>query len=64
MNDDPAPPPLTALHPEPTLNRVKLSVFERWSSEAIKESLAPGQMHSLKTRPDGTILDGQTERCG
>jgi hypothetical protein len=58
MSDDPAPTPLKALHSESTLNQAKLSVFERWSNEAIKESLAPGQTHFLKTRPDGTILDG------
>lgn len=58
MTDNPSRPLLKALHSEATLNRSKLSVFERWSSEAIKESLSPGQTHCLKTRPDGTILDG------
>ncbi len=33
-------------------------MFDKLSSEALKQSLLPGQTHSLKTRPDGTILDG------
>jgi hypothetical protein len=32
--------------------------MERLSTEALKLSLVPGQEHCLKTRPDGTILDG------
>jgi protein tyrosine phosphatase (PTP) superfamily phosphohydrolase (DUF442 family) len=36
----------------------KLAVFEKLSSGAIKFSLAPGQVHCLKVRPDGTMLDG------
>jgi hypothetical protein len=49
-------PPLKPLHLE--LIRSKLAVFEKLSSEALTESLAPGNEHSLKTRPDGTMLDG------
>jgi len=40
------------------LNHVKLNLFRRLSSEEIKFSLAPGGLGSLKTRPDGTVLDG------
>ncbi len=58
MSDDPVRPPLKALHLESTLNPGKLSAFERLPTDAIKLSLAPGQAHCLKTRPDGTILDG------
>jgi hypothetical protein len=32
--------------------------MERLSTEALKLSLFPGQRDCLKTRPDGTILDG------
>jgi hypothetical protein len=32
--------------------------FNRISTEILKKTLLPGQKDSLKTRPDGTILDG------
>jgi len=32
--------------------------MEKLTTETIKGSLMPGNQHSLKTRPDGTILDG------
>lgn len=51
-------PPLKALHPSNTLNVVKLNQFEPVSTEELCQSLSPGQPHYLKTRPDGTILDG------
>ena len=51
-------PPLKPLHPESSLNRVKLAVFERFPTEKPKQSLEPGQEHCLKARPDGIILDG------
>lgn len=51
-------PPLKPLHPETSLSPVKLETFEKLSTDVIKQSLAPGQPHCLKTRPDGTILDG------
>jgi hypothetical protein len=37
---------------------VKLDQFRRLSSDILKSSLLPGQRDSLKTRPDGTVLDG------
>ena len=49
-------PPLKPLHAE--LVGSKLAVFEKLSSDVLKKSLAPGNEHSLKTRPDGTMLDG------
>ena len=52
------PPPLKPFHSEAHLNPGKLATFEKLPSEALKDSLAPGQTHSLKTRPDGTMLDG------
>jgi len=51
-------PPLKPLHSDAALSHAKLAVFEKLSSDKLKESLAPGNEHSLKTRPDGTMLDG------
>jgi ParB-like chromosome segregation protein Spo0J len=51
-------PALKPLHPEESLSRAKLVVFEKLSSEFLVKSLAAGQEHCLKARPDGTILDG------
>ena len=50
------PPPLKPLHSG--LIKSKLDIFNRVDSEKLKQSLKPGQEHSLKTRPDGTMLDG------
>jgi len=52
------PPPLRPLHPDSSLNAAKLAQIERLSTEAIRDSLQPGGEGCLKTRPDGTILDG------
>ncbi len=51
-------PPLKPLHSESVLNKVKLVELGRLETEALKNTLLPGQVHSLKVRPDGTILDG------
>ena len=51
-------PPLVPLHPESSLVASKLDQFRRISTEILEMSLLPGQKDSLKTRPDGTILDG------
>jgi hypothetical protein len=40
------------------LSPVKLSQLELLSTDALIASLLPGQRDSLKTRPDGTIIDG------
>ena len=53
-----AQPPLRLLHPEPSLSRVKLDQFRRLSTVDLIESLAPGRPGALKSRPDGTVLDG------
>ena len=61
MSDEPGQqPPLKPLHRETSLSPSKLATFEKLPSETLKQSLAPGpdQTHCLKTRPDGTILDG------
>jgi len=52
------PPPLKSLHQETSLSPAKLAALEKISTEELKKSLSPGQPHCLKTRPDGTILDG------
>jgi hypothetical protein len=51
-------PPLRALHSDSTLSPVKLTKVDELSTEMLIQSLAPDQPHSLKARPDGTILDG------
>jgi hypothetical protein len=40
------------------LNRVKLDMFRRLTSDELKSSLGLTQPGCLKTRPDGTVLDG------
>ena len=49
---------LKFLHASSDLNRVKLEGFRRLSTEELTDSLKPGQPGALKTRPDGTLLDG------
>lgn len=49
---------LKPLHPETSLVQSKLEYFELQSIDHLRESLQPGQKDCLKTRPDGTILDG------
>jgi len=51
-------PPLRALHPDTSLSPAKLAQMERLTTEALRESLVPGRKDCLKTRRDGTILDG------
>jgi hypothetical protein len=58
MTDLPEHSPLKPLHTDSSLNAVKLAQMERLSSEVLIASLLPGQDGCLKTRPEGTILDG------
>ena len=51
-------PPLKLLHPEAASVPGKLAAFERLPTESILASLEPGKANGLKTRPDGTILEG------
>lgn len=51
-------PPLKALHSDSALSKAKLQAMEKLTTEKIKQSLLPGNQHSLKVRPDGTVLDG------
>ena len=58
MESQPPSPPLRALHPDTALSPAKLVEMERLTTRALEQSLLPGQSSCLKTRPDGTILDG------
>ena len=58
MSNLPSVPPLRPLHPDASLSPTKLGEMECRTTEVLKNSLLPGQKDSLKTRPDGTILDG------
>jgi hypothetical protein len=51
-------PRLKPLHDQPQLSASKLALLEKLSSGELVQSLAPGQQHCLKARPDGTMLDG------
>lgn len=51
-------PPLTPLHPDSSLLTLKLEHYAKLSTDILVQSLCPGTVGSLKTRPDGTILDG------
>jgi hypothetical protein len=58
MVELPQYPPLQPLHLDSSLNAAKLAQMERLSTEVLLLSLSPGSQGCLKTRPDGTILDG------
>ena len=51
-------PPLRFLHPEATLSPVKLAQFRSQGTADLVQSLKPGQSGALRTRPDGTVLEG------
>jgi hypothetical protein len=51
-------PPLKPLHSDESLLPLKLADYGRRTTAELIDSLRPGKEHSLKTRPDGTILDG------
>jgi hypothetical protein len=57
MPDSPKVPPLKSLHPDSYLKADKLAKMAKLSTEEILASLRAGE-HCLKTRPDGTILEG------
>jgi hypothetical protein len=58
MADSPKHPPLISLHAGSSLNKAKLEKIERIPTDALRASLMPPLKDCLKTRPDGTILDG------
>ena len=51
-------PPLRPLHLTSSLSQIKLNLYARLTTEELKRSVEPGQAGSLKTRPDGTVVDG------
>jgi len=58
MSDAKKLPPLKSLHSESSLIAEKLAKYSRLKNEDLVASLAPGKEGCLKTRRDGTILDG------
>jgi hypothetical protein len=54
----PRQPALKPLHPESSLVASKLVQLDQISTEALVRSLTPPQPGCLKTRLDGTIIDG------
>lgn len=52
------PPTLKPLHSEGTIVESKLELFRKLRSEELINSLTPDQAGCLKTRPDGTMIDG------
>lgn len=57
MTDAKRFPPLKSLHPDSSLNAAKLAKMEHLTTDILLASLATGEC-CLKTRPDGTILEG------
>ncbi len=51
-------PPLKPLHPDDQLKMIKLDAYRKLSTAVLLGSLLPGREGSLKTRPEGLILDG------
>ncbi len=51
-------PSLKPLHAESAMIQSKLTQFRKLSTDELIASLAPGLPGALKTRPDGTMLDG------
>lgn len=51
-------PPLVPLHPDEALIPSKLEKYRRLTTDELIDSLRPGQVGSLKARPDGTMIDG------
>jgi ParB-like chromosome segregation protein Spo0J len=58
MPNSSSEPPLTPRHPDTLLSSAKLAEMDRRATDVLQNSLLPGQKEPLKTRPDGTILDG------
>lgn len=50
--------PLKSLHSEGAIIESKLELFRKLRTEELINSLRPDQGGSLKTRPDGTMIDG------
>jgi hypothetical protein len=57
-------PPLRRIHSDELLetgvSRVALEYWRKQSTEDIVHSLQPGNVESLKVKPDGRIMNGNT----
>jgi ParB-like chromosome segregation protein Spo0J len=51
-------PSLQPLHADTTLLPLKLANYSKLTTQELIDSLRPGQVGSLKVRPDGIIVDG------
>jgi hypothetical protein len=51
-------PPLRFLHAESILSQAKLEQYRRIADADLIESLRPGFPGALRTRSDGTVLEG------
>ncbi len=51
-------PPLKLLYSEAVLIKLKLEYFRTISTDELIKSLKPETTNALKTRSDGTIMDG------
>ena len=51
-------PPLQPLHQDSVLSKAKLEDHDKASTQQLVDSLKPGRQGSLKTRPDGIMIDG------
>lgn len=49
---------LKPLHSDSSLIQLKLEQYDRLTTEELIDSLQPGEVGALKTRPDGTMIDG------
>ena len=58
MEDAAQRPALKSLHSTEVLSAVKLDQFRALETHVLVESLHPGRPGALKTRLDGTMLDG------
>jgi len=58
VSNTPSDFPLKLLHPDASLSPAKLDEMGHRTTDVLRNSLLPGQKDCLKTRPDGTILDG------
>ncbi|WP_461015913.1 RHS repeat-associated core domain-containing protein, partial [Streptomyces daliensis] len=52
--------PLKSLHPDSSLDKSSLDFWHKQDTEDILFSLRPGADESLKVKPDGTIMNGNT----
>ena len=54
------PMKLVRLHPDRSLSKAGLAYWRRQTTQKILQSLSPGKPMSLKVKPNGIIMDGNT----